>query len=94
MKNISFSSYISNTDIQTSNLVTSNSQSPITSFFQCDDYKNSEGTICSKTIPDGYFILDTINKIIEQCHFLVILAMMDLKIITIIIVPHAKQTLH
>ena len=68
MKNISFSSYISNTDIQTSNLVTSNSQSPITSFFQCDDYKNSEGTICSKTIPDGYFILDTINKIIEQCH--------------------------
>ena len=62
VKSQSISSYISNTEIQSTYLESS------TYFFHCDDYKNKAGTICSKTIPDGYFIFDIINKIIEKCH--------------------------
>ena len=37
-------------------------------FFECNDYKNNEGTICSKNVPTGYFIFDIIKKIIVKCH--------------------------
>ena len=35
---------------------------------KCEEFKNSDGTICSKEPPKGYYILDLINKIIEKCH--------------------------
>ena len=38
------------------------------STYNCQLYKNSEGTICSETIPDGYYIFDSKNKILEKCH--------------------------
>ena len=34
----------------------------------CNGYKNIEGTLCSNNIPNGYFLFNTINKIIEKCH--------------------------
>ena len=34
----------------------------------CTGYKNSDGTICSETIPFGYYIIDIINKILGKCH--------------------------
>ena len=36
--------------------------------FNCTGYKNTEGIICSETIPMGYYILDIINKILGKCH--------------------------
>lgn len=36
--------------------------------FNCTGYKNREGTICSETIPIGYYIIDFINKILGKCH--------------------------
>ena len=38
------------------------------SSFECDDYKDNEGTICSKNIPIGYYIFDVIKKILGKCH--------------------------
>ena len=40
----------------------------INSFNSCQWYKNNEGTICSQNIPEGYYIFDIENKIIEKCH--------------------------
>ena len=37
-------------------------------FLECNDYKNNEGTICSKNVPTGYYIFDIINKILGKCH--------------------------
>ena len=37
-------------------------------FFECNDYKNNEGTICSKNVPTGYYIYDILNKILGKCH--------------------------
>ena len=50
------------------NTIESDTKSSIDSSFQCDYYKNNEGTICSEIVPNGYYILDIINKIIEKCH--------------------------
>ena len=35
---------------------------------ECDGYKDTEGTICSKNVPNGYYIFDVINKILGKCH--------------------------
>ena len=34
----------------------------------CNEYKNIEGTLCSNIIPNGYYLLNSLNKIIEKCH--------------------------
>ena len=34
----------------------------------CDNYINSEKTQCFDNIPDGYFLFDSKNKIIDKCH--------------------------
>ena len=33
----------------------------------CNKYKNSEGTICSEIVPEGYYIIDSLLKLIEKC---------------------------
>ena len=33
----------------------------------CNKYKNSEGTICSEIVPEGYYVLDTLLKLLEKC---------------------------
>ena len=61
--------HVSSTDTEThlSNSEVNTESTSITSN-NCQWYKNIEGTICSETIPDGYYILDAGNKIIEKCH--------------------------
>jgi len=37
-------------------------------FFDCNGYKDNEGTICSENVPTGYYIFDILNKILGKCH--------------------------
>ena len=34
----------------------------------CNGYKNIEETFCLDNIPNGYYLLNSLNKIIEKCH--------------------------
>ena len=36
--------------------------------FKCDGYKDSDGTICSEIIPNGYYIIDILNKLLGKCY--------------------------
>ena len=63
------SDYMSSTNTEI--LISSNdldSESTSITSNNCQYYKNNEGTICSEKVPDGYYILDLGNKIIEKCH--------------------------
>ena len=42
--------------------------SSVESKFDCDGYKNNEGTICSETIPIGYYLMDALNKLLGKCY--------------------------
>ena len=59
------SSTIAETHISSSQ---ANSESTSITSNICQKYKNNEGTICSETVPDGYYLFDIGNKIIEKCH--------------------------
>ena len=62
VQNTFISSLISNTNLESTFI----SSKP--SFFECGGYKINDGTICSESIPNGYYLLDILNKIIEKCH--------------------------
>ena len=66
---------ISSTSIESSaNIIHSNNASSIinynlpSEFFECNGYKDNEGTICSENVPIGYYIFDILNKILGKCH--------------------------
>ena len=40
----------------------------LTNETECKGYKNSEGTICSENIPNGYYLIDFFNKLLGKCH--------------------------
>ena len=65
--NIGSTSFKSNTNIFPSFTSSSINNFPSV-FLECNDYKDNEGTICSKNVPTGYYIFDMIKKIIGKCH--------------------------
>ena len=60
---LSFS--LDSSEEKTTSIISSSSNELISN---CTGYKNSDGTICSETIPFGYYIIDIINKILGKCH--------------------------
>ena len=60
--------YSNSTSNDKNNVSPVNSPSSNIDTSKCDLYKNNEGTICLENVPNGYYILDKLNKIIEKCH--------------------------
>ena len=60
--------YSNSTTTDKNNVSPINSPSSNIESSKCDLYKNNEGTICLENVPNGYYILDKLNKIIEKCH--------------------------
>ena len=56
---------LSSTNLNVNTLVTNPPKTTI-----CNGYRDNEGTICTDTIPMGYYLLDDLNNIIEKCDYI------------------------
>ena len=58
----------STTEHSTSDSIRSGNDEIDSTVYECHEYKNTEGTICTEKIPNGYYIIDFLNKILGKCH--------------------------